>query len=65
MKRRDLINYLLQNGCILIREGGKHSVFLNPRLQRTSTVPRHNLVNSFLAIKICKDLGLNPLRSKK
>ncbi|MBI4600131.1 type II toxin-antitoxin system HicA family toxin [Candidatus Uhrbacteria bacterium] len=53
MKRKDLILYLLQNGCTHIREGGRHSVFLNPLYQKTSTVPRHNEIDTFLGKKIC------------
>ncbi|MBI5229846.1 MAG: type II toxin-antitoxin system HicA family toxin [Candidatus Magasanikbacteria bacterium] len=60
MKRRDLIRHILQNGCVFVREGGKHSVFLNPLLQRTSTVPRHSEINDYLAKKICTDLGILP-----
>jgi len=41
-----------------VREGKKHSVFVNPKEERTSTVPRHNEINDFLAEKICKDLGV-------
>jgi len=31
MKRTDLIKHLLKNRCIFIREGARHSVFLNPK----------------------------------
>lgn len=58
MKRKKLIKYLLKEGCIFIREGAKHSVFFNPLVRRTSTVPRHIEINDFLAKKICRDLGL-------
>ncbi len=59
MKRKDLIKYLVQNGCVLIREGAKHSVFFNSQTKNVSTVPRHNEINNFLAKKICRDLGLD------
>jgi len=58
MKRIDLLRHLLKHGCVLIREGRKHTVFLYPLLRRTSTVPRHNEINDFLAKKICRDLGI-------
>ena len=29
MKRRDLVRHLEQHGCVLKREGGSHSVFVN------------------------------------
>jgi mRNA interferase HicA len=58
MKRADLVRYLLQHGCQLLREGGAHSVFFNPASKRTSTVPRHREINDFLCRKICKDLEI-------
>jgi predicted RNA binding protein YcfA (HicA-like mRNA interferase family) len=60
MKRKDLIRHLIKNGCVFVREGAKHSVFFNPLLKKTSTVPRHNEVDNFLAKKICRDLGIEP-----
>ena len=61
MKRKDLARYLNKQGCILIREGAKHSVFFNPELKRISTVPRHNEINDFLAKKIIRDLGVEEI----
>lgn len=57
MRRIDLVKHLLKNGCVFIREGGKHSVFFNPSTKRISTVPRHKEINDFLAKKIFRDLG--------
>ena len=62
MKRRKLIKYLTKNGCIFVREGANHSVFFNSLLSKTSTVPRHSEINDFLAKKICKDLGITPIK---
>lgn len=62
MKRAILLRHLLKEGCTLVREGAKHSVFYNLVTSRTSTVPRHNEVNDFLARKICRDLGVNELK---
>lgn len=59
MKRKDLIRHLLREGCVFIREGAKHSVFFNPLLKKTSTVPRHKEIDNFLAKKICRDLGIS------
>jgi len=64
MKRKDLIKHLIQNGCIFIREGAKHSVFFNSLTKRTSTVPRHNEIDNFLAKKICRDLGIESPQRK-
>jgi predicted RNA binding protein YcfA (HicA-like mRNA interferase family) len=56
MKRRDLLKHLHANGCELLREGGRHSVYWNPRNRKTSAVPRHNEIRNSLAKRICKDL---------
>ena len=58
MKRRDLIKHLKSHGCELLREGGKHSVFVNRAAQTATTIPRHKELNEFLAKKICKDLEI-------
>jgi mRNA interferase HicA len=58
MKRRDLIKFLQQHGCALIREGGSHSWWGNESLNTRSAVPRRTEINEELAKKICKDLGL-------
>jgi mRNA interferase HicA len=57
MKRRELIRHLERFGCVLVREGAKHSRYVNlanPR--RTSTVPRHTEIDDLLARKICHQL---------
>jgi len=64
MERKTLIKYLLRNKCIFIREGAKHSVFFNPLMRKSSTIPRHNEIDSFLAKKICRDLGIEQLAGK-
>jgi len=64
MKRKDLIRHLIKNGCIFIREGARHSVFFNPLLRKTSTVPRHTEIDNFLAKKICQDLGIELSKRK-
>ncbi|MQY55640.1 MAG: addiction module toxin, HicA family [Dehalococcoidia bacterium] len=58
MKRRELINHLRKEGCVLHREGAKHSVFLNPENGHTATVPRHREVEGLLARKICRQLDI-------
>ncbi len=61
MKRRDLLRHLSVHGCQLLREGGNHSIFVNPVARKVSSVPRHTAINNDLARKICKDLDIpNP-----
>jgi len=64
MKRQDLLKHLFKNKCIFIREGAKHSVFFNPLMKKSSTMPRHNEIDDFLARKICRDLGVESPRRK-
>ena len=59
MKRLDLIRHLLAHGCYLLRDRGKHSVYVNPANNQTSAVPRHREISDFLAGKICRDLGIS------
>jgi len=56
LKRRDLVRHLEQHGCVLLREGANHTIFVNSTVNKTSSVPRHNEINNDLARKIYKDL---------
>jgi len=38
------------------------TVYYNPENSKTSTIPRHNEIKDILAKKICKDLGIPPIR---
>ncbi len=56
MKRADLVRHLEQHGCEFLREGGRHTVYVNRAARKSSTVPRHREINENLARKICRDL---------
>jgi mRNA interferase HicA len=58
MKRVDLIRHLESNGCYLLRDRGRHSVYANRTNNRTSAVPRHREINDYLAKRICRDLEI-------
>ncbi|MBT3413432.1 MAG: type II toxin-antitoxin system HicA family toxin [Candidatus Jacksonbacteria bacterium] len=58
MKRQHLLKYLTKYNCELAREGGRHSIWRNKTTGDMTAIPRHNEVKDFLAIKICKDLGI-------
>ncbi|MBV1693460.1 MAG: type II toxin-antitoxin system HicA family toxin [Hyphomicrobiales bacterium] len=62
MKRRDLVRHLFDQGCVLVREGGRHSWWGNPRISARSSVSRHTEIAEQLVRKICKDLGIEPPR---
>lgn len=59
MKRRDLIRHLEEQGGELLREGGSHSVYVNRKTHKVSTLPRHKENNDILAKKICRDLEVS------
>jgi len=62
MKRGDLVRHLRSNGCALLREGGRHSWWHNAAQNKRSAVPRHNEIDDDLTRKICKDLGIPPVK---
>jgi len=57
MKRRDLIKRIEVFGCELLRHGGKHDIYHNPKTGATQPVPRHREINEMLARKIIRDLS--------
>ena len=58
MKRNQLIKYLTKNGCVLDREGGNHSIYFNPKTNKTFAVPRHTEIKDTLCDVICKQAGI-------
>jgi mRNA interferase HicA len=62
MKRSELIAYLRSQGCEFLREGSQHSWWHNPSRNKRSAVPRHTEISNDLAKKICRDLGVPPIR---
>ncbi len=58
MKRKDLICHLEKYGCEFLREGANHTVYVNRKQKKVSTIPRHREIDDNLARKICKDLGV-------
>jgi len=62
MKKRELLKYLRSQGCDLLREGGRHSWWVNTTLNKRSSIPRHSEIKDVLAKKICQDLGVLPIK---
>ncbi len=62
MKRGDLLRHPRDNGCELLREVARHSWWHNSSQNKHFSVPRHNEVDDNLARKICKDLGIPPVK---
>ncbi len=58
MKRTEFLKHLSKQGCFLDREGGNHSLFINPISRKSVPVPRHTEILDNLCRKICKQLEI-------
>ena len=58
MKRESLLRHLRYQGCVLKREGGAHSLWLNPLTGQIQAVPRYLEIANNLARAICKGLSV-------
>ncbi|MGZ9243522.1 MAG: type II toxin-antitoxin system HicA family toxin [Candidatus Binatia bacterium] len=45
-------------GRYLKREGGSHSLWMNPNTGAVEAVPRHNEISNQLVRKICRNLSV-------
>ena len=52
------MRHFKENGCILDREGSKHSIYINSKTDEWTAVPRHSDIKEKTVIKICKELGI-------
>ena len=55
---KDFLKHLINNHCLLLREGGNHSIFRNTINNKISSVPRHKEIKNNLVRKICRDLEI-------
>jgi len=58
VKREDPLRQLLAGGCTLLRHGGRHDIYINPRSGQKQAVPRPREIDETLARHILKYLGL-------
>jgi len=58
MKRGEFLKHLRAHGCIMLREGANHTIYLNPANQKQSTVGRHQELSNLLCKKVCKQLEI-------
>lgn len=58
MKRRDLLRRIQRQGCVLLRSGGNHDIYLNPQTGQKQPIPRHSEIDNDLAKHILRYLGL-------
>ncbi len=56
MKRNDLLKKVAQQGCIMIRHGGNHDWYQNPKTKISQPIPRHREINEKLAKHILRML---------
>jgi predicted RNA binding protein YcfA (HicA-like mRNA interferase family) len=58
MKRKEFVHQLRKDGCILLRAGARHDIYINPSTGMKQPVPRHTEIDNNLAKHIRKYLGL-------
>lgn len=58
MKRRELLRRLQKKGCVLLRSGGNHDIYVNTKTGKKQPVPRHSEIDEHLARHIMRYLGL-------
>jgi predicted RNA binding protein YcfA (HicA-like mRNA interferase family) len=59
VKRQKLEALLIEHGCAVIRDQGKHTIWKNLE-GALASVPRHKEIKKFTARAICKQLGTDP-----
>ena len=58
MKRSELIREILEQGCVMLRHGARHDIYINPTTGQKQSVPRHTEVDEALAKHIKRYLRL-------
>jgi len=61
MKRLKLLKHLRENCCVLLREGGNHSIYINTITSTKTSVPRHADIDEITVLKICIQLEIPKL----
>jgi len=57
MKRGALLKILKTNGCVFIKHGGKHDLYIQPKTGKKDQVPRHPKISEELAKSIIRNLS--------
>ena len=57
MKRKELLKKITSAGCVLVRHGGRHDLYINPKTGKKQPVPRHDEIDENLAKHIIKELA--------
>ncbi len=59
MKRKEFVRKLEKDGCVFLRAGANHDLYMNPANGNKQPVPRHTEIDNNLAKHIRKYLGLD------
>lgn len=59
VKRQVLIRHFQNHGFILLREGGKHSIYTNGTI--VIPIKRHRTIDRITANKLCRQAGIQPV----
>ena len=46
MKREKLVRYLMKEGCELLRQESRHSIFINVNNRQTAPIPRQREIGA-------------------
>lgn len=58
MKRTQLLSHLKKHGCIILRNGSNHDIYLNPLNGKISAIGRHAELDNLYCKLICKQLQI-------
>jgi hypothetical protein len=58
MTLRDLEKHLRKANCVTKREGGGHSIWVNPANDKSASLPRHNEIAWGTVKAICDQLEI-------
>ena len=58
MRLSDLQKHLRKHGCVILREGGNHTIYSNRKNKKNVPVPRHREIKNALVKSICKQLEI-------
>jgi hypothetical protein len=58
VNRKEFVRGIIRDGCVFLRPGSNHDIYLNPANGAKQPVPRHKEIDNVLAKHIRKHLGL-------
>jgi mRNA interferase HicA len=60
MKRIELERHLRKQGCEVLRDRGKHTIWINPATGGRSPIARQSEIPLTTARNVCRLLGVSP-----